>query len=168
MAFKHEQLSGWLADRAPGETLVSHTPTGFGQVNSAGVGSSVTPGASGGIARREAFAESLGAEQKYSSGYNTTFYALTDRSLILGTRSGVRNRPKDVLHSAPVGGITVYWFDDDEGGGNSFRHFVADFGDGTIRSDCTGLTMLGRPLKSSKGKQFIDALGERAQLIQPS
>ena len=166
MAFKHEQLSGWLAEQAPGETLVSYVATGFGQMHSAGVGSSVTPSSSSGIDRREAFAESLGAERSYSSGYNTTFYALTDRCLILGTRSAVRNRPKDLLHSAPVEGITVYWFDDDEGAGNSFRHFVADFGDGTIRSDRTGLTMLGRPTKST-ADPFIEALGDRAQHIQP-
>ena len=73
MAFKHEQLSQWLAAQAPGETLVS--------------------------------------------GYNSTFYALTDRRLIPGTRSSVRNRPKDVQHSAPVADNTVYWFDDDEGAG---------------------------------------------------
>ena len=166
MAFKHEQLSRWLAEQAPGETLVSYAVTSFGQTSSAGVGSGVTPSASSGIDRREAFAESLGAERAYSGGYNTTFYALTDRRLILGTRSGVRNRPKDLLHSAPVDGITVSWFDDDEGAGNSFRHFVADFGDGTIRSDRAGLTMLGRPAKSN-AEAFTEALGDRARHLQP-
>jgi hypothetical protein len=167
MAFKHEQLSGWLAEQALGETLVSYTVTSFGQVSSSNPGSGVTSSSSSGIARREAFAESLGAERSYSSGYNSTFSALTDQRLILGSRSGVRNRPKDVLHSAPVDEITVYWFDDDEGAGNSFRHFVVDFGDGTIRSDRAGLTMLGRPTKSN-ADDFVEALGDRAQRIEPS
>ena len=167
MAFKHEQLTGWLATQAPGESLVSYVVTSFGQVGSSNPGSGVTSSSSSGIDRREAFAASLEPERPLSGGYNTTFYALTDRRLILGTRSGVRNRPKDVLHSAPVDDITVYWFDDDEGAGNSFRHFVADFGDGTIRSDRAGLTMLGRPAKSN-ADHFIEALGDRAQLIQPS
>ncbi len=167
MAFKYEQLPGWLVTQAPGETLVSYVATAFGTMSSAGVGSSVTPSSSSGMSRREAFAESLDSEQTYRSGYNTTFYALTDRRLFLGTRSSVRNRPKDVLHSAPISGITVYWFDDDEGGGNVFRHFVTDFGDGTIRSDRTGLKVLGRATKSN-AEHFIDALGDRAVRIEPS
>ncbi len=164
MGFKHEQLGRWLATQAPGESLVSYVVTSFGVVGSTNVGSGMTAPASSGIDRREAFAESLGPETSLIR--ETTFSALTDRRLILGTRSGMRNRPKDLLHSAAVDAVTVHWFDDDEGAGNRFRHFVTDFGDGTVRTDRAGLTVMGRPT-TSNADAFVDALGDRARQIEP-
>jgi hypothetical protein len=160
MAFKREHLVEWLASEAPGETLVSYAVTGFGGVAGTNPGSGLTAGSSSGIERREAFAESLSPATHHIR--DTTFHALTDRRLILGTRSGMRNRPKDRLHSAPIEQVTVHWFDDDEGGGNRFRHFVTDFGDGTIRSDRSGLTVMGRATKSN-ADAFLEALGDRAR-----
>ncbi len=159
MGFKQEHLGPWLAAQAPGESLVSYVVTSVGSVGSTNVGSGLSASSSSGIERRMAFAETLGAETNITR--DTTFWALTDRRLILGTRSGVRNRPKELLHSAPVEQVTVHWFDDDEGGGNRFRHFVTDFGDGTIRADRTGLTVLGRSANSN-ADAFLDALGDRA------
>ncbi len=159
MAFKQDHVESWLTSTAPGESLVSYVATQLGRIDTGQTG--VT--SSHGDRQRDAFANSLGLETPYGSGLNTTFYALTDRSLLLGTRSGMRNRPKDLLTSASIDQVTLYWFDHDEGGGNRFRHFVTDFGDGTMRVDRTGLTVLGKVLKSSTADAFVQALGGRAR-----
>ena len=59
MAFKHEQLSGWLAEQALVETPVSYVVTSFGRCSSS-TPARVTSSCVDGIDRREAFVESLG------------------------------------------------------------------------------------------------------------
>ena len=88
MAFKHDQLPAWLATHAPGERLVSYTATGI-RVHEH-EGSSPL-----GDRQRAAMVKSLGLDAPYLGG--TTFWALTDRQLVLGSRSAMRNRPKDLL-----------------------------------------------------------------------
>jgi len=161
MAFKREHLESWLATEVAGDTLVSYVVTQAGRVDTGQTGTT----ANHGDRQRDAFAETLDLEFPYGSGWNSTFYALTNRQLLLGTRSGMRNRPKELLHRAPIEQVTVHWFDHDEGSGNRFRHFVTDFGDGTGRVDRSGLTALGRQVKSSNADHFLDALGEHARRL---
>ena len=160
MAFKQERLEGWAAAAFPGEQFVSYVVTGLGTPNL--TGQSRTSG-TGGDQRRQDLVQQLGLDPEgdAGAGHTTTFLLLTDRRLALGTRSSVRNRPSDLLHSASIEGVRVHWFDHDAGGGNRQRHFVTEFGDGRWRADFSGLTALGRPLKSN-AEHFIEALGHRA------
>ena len=131
-------------------------------VPTAGAGNLHLSGPDLGDGRRRDLVTSLGLDPDGSlAGDQTTFLLLTDRRLVLGKRSAL-NRPKDVLHTAPADGVTVYWFDADAGSGNRFRHFLTVFGDGRWRSDRSGLTALGKVLKSSNADEFLEALGDRA------
>ncbi|MCB2223708.1 MAG: hypothetical protein KQH83_05975 [Actinobacteria bacterium] len=167
MGFKHQDLDAWAAEHLPGETVVSWVTTSAdmpgGGAFRAGDGPLVHySGPTGGIRRRAAVAKELGYDpDKGFRGYGGTFLLLTDTSLSLGTRSGVRNRPKDLLHTAPLAGVRVHWFDHDAGSGNRFRHFITDFGDGRWRTEHTGLTALKRPV-SSNADAFLAALGDLA------
>ncbi|GAB4416842.1 MAG: hypothetical protein Kow002_02950 [Anaerolineales bacterium] len=116
--------------------------------------------------RRTELAASLGLdpELKIPPFFEATFYALTENKIILGTRSGFLNRPKDILHAAPLEGLVIHWFDDPVGP-NRARHFVTVFSDGKWRADKTGLTALGRPLKHSMADEFIQALGNYAKQV---
>ncbi|MEQ8842710.1 MAG: hypothetical protein RIB98_17140 [Acidimicrobiales bacterium] len=156
MAFKRAQVEAWTTSTFPGERLVSLVPTGQGNGNAGYYNSPEDR-------RRRLLVEQLALDPDgiTGAGYGTTFFVLTEQRLALGTRSSVRNRPKDLLHSAPVDGVRVWWFDHDAGAGNLHRHFVTDFGDGRWRADYTGLAALGRRL-GSNADDFVAALGERA------
>lgn len=167
MAFKRSHIEKWAAAEFPGETVVSYAVTGTWaaagfMVPTAGAGNLHLSGPGLGDERRRDLVERLGLDPDGSfTGHQTTFLLLTDRQLVLGSRSAL-NRPKDVLHAAPADAATVYWFDADTGSGNRFRHFLTVFGDGRWRSDRSGLTALGRVLKASNADEFVAALGDRA------
>jgi hypothetical protein len=160
MAFKKEHVEKWLAEKFPGERLVSMVSSGLWAATSD------RRIRNGGDQRRTELAASLGLDQelKIPHFYESTFYALTENQIILGTRSGFLNRPKDILHAAPLEGLVIHWFDDTIGP-NRARHFVTIFGDGKWRADKTGLTALGRPLKHSTADEFIQALGSYAKQV---
>lgn len=171
MAFKRETVEQWMAQHAPGERLASYLPTGtrgasFSQ--NVGVGSAsvvVSRSIDLGDDRRVDLYETLGLDPERHVGIGAldTFYALTDRQILFGQRGSVRNRPKDLLYAAPADGVRVHWYDDAQPrSGNSFRHMIVDFGDGSWRGDRTGLTALGRKLKSNNVDEFFDVLGDRA------
>lgn len=159
--FKRRHLEQWVRDTLSDTQVVSYVVTGTGTPTTAQPGSQAPPG---GDVRRKKLVELLGLDPdgQVGVGSATTFIVLTARQLTLGTRSSVRNRPKDLLHAAPAESARVVWFDHDAGGGNRFRHLVTAFGDGRWRSDFTGLTALGRKLSSSNADPFITALGNRA------
>ncbi len=172
MAFKKEHVEKWLAAEFPGQKLVSMVSSGLWAASYS------TPGTSGsfssnhrnsGDQRRTELAASLGLDQelKIPPFYEPTFYALTESQIILGTRSGFLNRPKDILHAAPLDGLIIHWFDDTIGP-NRARHFVTVFSDGKWRADKTGLTALGRPLKNSTADEFVKALGSHARQVPNS
>jgi hypothetical protein len=163
MAFKKEHVEKWLAEKFPGEILVSMVSSGLWTATSD------RRIRNWGDQRRTELATSLGLDQelKISHFYDATFYALTETQIILGTRSGFLNRPKDILHAAPLDGLVIHWFDDTNGP-NRARHFVTIFGDGKWRADKTGLTALGRPLKNSTADEFIQALGSYAKQVPDS
>lgn len=162
MAFKKEHVEKWIAEKFPGERLVSMVSSGLW---SASTNRHIR---NPGDMRRTELAESLGLDQelKIPWYHDATFYALTNKQIILGTRSGFLNRPKDILHAAPLEGLIIYWFDDNNKP-NIARHFVTVFGDdsGKWRADKTGLTALGRPIKSSTADEFIQALGSHAKQV---
>lgn len=162
MAFKKEHVEKWLAEKFPDERLVSMVSSGlWAATTDRRIRNS-------GDQRRTELAEALGLDEelKIPWYHDSTFYALTRNQIILGTRSGFRNRPKDLIHAAPLEGLTIHWFDD-EIGPNRARHFVTVFGDGSgkWRSDKTGLTALGRPIKNSPADEFIKALGSHAKQV---
>ena len=112
--------------------------------------------------------QQLGLDDANKVGFmvSTTFLALSDQRVFYGSRSSVRNRPKDLLHEAPASAFTVHWIDDDTGAGNRFRHLLLDFGEGAWRSDRLGLTALNRDLsRHSNLHEFFEVLGERAHPI---
>ena len=162
MAFKKEHVEKWLSQKFPGERFVSMVSSGLW---SASTNRHIR---NPGDQRRTELAESLGLDQelKIPPFHQNTFYAITDKQIILGTRSGFSNKPKDLLHAAPLDGLTIHWFDDTNDP-NRARHFVTVFGDGSgkWRSDKTGLTALGRPLKNSTADEFIQALGSHAKHV---
>jgi hypothetical protein len=174
MAFKREHVEKWLAEKFPGERLVSMVSSGLWAASYS------APGTSGsfssnhrnpGDQRRTELAASLGLDQelKIPFFYQSTFYALTETKIILGTRGGFLGRPKDILHVAPLEGLVIHWFDDTNDP-NRARHFVTVFGYGSDkwRADKTGLTALGRPLKHSTADEFIKALGSHAKEVPNS
>ncbi|MBT3337364.1 MAG: hypothetical protein HN855_08650 [Anaerolineae bacterium] len=164
MAFKKQHVEKWIAAEFPGEKLVSMVASGLWTVDYSGTGSR-NPGDH----RRTELVASLGLDQELqiSPFYSTTFYALTEKQIILGTRSGFSNRPKDIIHAAPLDGLIIHWFDDTVGPNRS-RNFVTIFSDGKWRADKTGLTALGRPLKNSTADEFVKALGSHAkQVLNP-
>ena len=166
MAFKRQHLEEWTAKTLPGERVVSYVVTGqrgasYTQASSTGPVRTHKVGL--GDDRRTALADALGLDPEEKVGYLEleTFYVLTDRQLILGKRSW-RNRPKELLHTAPLEAVRVHWFDHDGGAGNRYRHFVTEFGGGAWRGDRSGLTALGREVTSSNADDWVQALGERA------
>jgi hypothetical protein len=167
MAFKKEHVEKWLAAKFPDERLVSMVSSGLWASSYSGTGTSGGFNSNlrdPGDQRRTELAASLGLdpELKIPHFHSTTFYALTENQIILGTRSSFLNRPKDILHATPLDGLVIHWFDDTIGP-NRARHFVTIFGDGKWRADKTGLTALGRPLKNSTADEFIQALGSYAK-----
>jgi hypothetical protein len=167
MALKRSHFEKWAAAEFPDETFVSYAVTstwkavGF-MVPTGGAGNLHISGPDLGDGRRRDLVQRLGLDPNGGfPGSQTTFLLLTDRRMVLGARSAL-NRPKTVLHTAPVDGVTVYWFDADAGSGNRFRHFLTVFGDGRGRSDRAGLSALGRELQSSNADEFVEALGDRA------
>ncbi len=173
MAFKRANVEKWTETAAPGERFVNYVGTGQ---NAAPTLTHVTTGSDATVVhsseadlgdnRRLALSDSLGLDRgrQLEQGKATTFYALTDRQLILGTRSSVRDRPKEMLHAARLDDVEVHRFDHDHdaGSGNRNRHFVTLVGDGYWRGDRTGPTALGRELKASNANDFLAALGNRA------
>jgi hypothetical protein len=158
----------WAANALPGETVISYaltstyTPSGPGIL----VGGWILAYARSpelGDNRRSDLITHLGLdrEKRLQVQSESTLLVLTDRQLVLATRSAL-NRPKDILHAGPAGRIRVHWFDHDAGSGNRFRHFITEFGDGHWRSDRAGLTALGRDLKASNSDDFVSALGDKA------
>jgi len=177
MAFKRELVEAWVASQAPGERLLGSIAAGTWtpmQVTATYGGSGWTSGMraddvqfKGDDVMSRRIAE-FGADPSKSVApfASTTFYVLTDRRLLLGSRSSVRNRPKDLLHAAPADLVAVYWFDIRETGGNVFRHLLVDFGDGFWRRDRTGLAVLGKRLATTDDADaFFAALGPRAREI---
>ncbi len=160
MAFKREHVEKWLADKFPGEKLVSMVSSGLW------AGTTDRRIRNPGDQRRTELAASLELDQelKIPFFYQSTFYALTENQIILGTRGGFLGRPKDILHAAPLKGLVIHWFDDTNDP-NRARHFVTIFGDGSgkWRADKTGLTAFGRPLKNSTADEFVKALGSHAK-----
>ncbi len=160
MTFKKEHVEKWLAEKIPGERLVSMVSSGLW---SASTNRHIR---NSGDQHRTELATSLGLdpELKIPHFHQATFYALTENKIILGTRSGFLNRPKELLHAVPLEGLIVHWFDDTNEP-NIARHFVTVFRDGKWRSDKTGLTALGRPIKNSTADEFIKALGSYANQV---
>ncbi len=178
MAFKREHVEQFVAQHAPGERLVTYLVTskrGASFSQNVGVGSAsvvVTRSIDLGDERRIDLYEALGLDpdRRVGEGQQDTFYALTDRQILFGNRTSLRNHPKDLLHTAPADGVRVHWYDDAQAGsGNSFRHMIIEFGDGAWRGDRAGLTALGRKLKSINVDEFFEVLGDRAiHIPQPS
>ena len=162
MAFKRGHIESWVAEQFSGERLLSYVATSTRGGAIPGAGGVHSSGSIGGDAERAALAESIGldAEGQLVIAHEATFWALTDRQLLLGTRSGLRNRPKEVLHAAAIDGVRVWWFDSDPEVGNQFRHFLVDLGDGSWRGDRTGLKALGRELTTSNSDEFLQVLGK--------
>ena len=164
MAFKREHVEKWLATQFPGERLVSMVATGVWSISYTGAQLDA-PKADRLLELRRSLG--LNDELRVGAGYATTFYALTESQIILGTRSDFLNRPKDLLYAAPIDGFMLHWFDDTDGPNRS-RYFITEFGDGKWRSDRTGLTALGNPIKGSTANEFIQALGSHAtQVLNP-
>ncbi len=171
MPIKRDHVESWLTTQAPGETLIAFTPAVTASPGSFNVGThssspsiTVTPGSSSDDGRRTDLARFLGFEQDQRVGYlvENVFYALTDHQLLIGSRSAFRDRPKDLLATAPREQVKVHWFDEEPGGIQS-RHFVVDLGDGRYRSDKIILTLRGRPQKvGNLSTDFLTALGEQA------
>lgn len=162
MAFKRHHIESWVTRQFPGERFLSYVATSTRGGATAGAGGIHSSGSIGGDVERLALAESIGLdpEGRLVVHHEATFWALTDRQLLLGTRSGLRNRPKELLHAAAIDGVRVWWFDSDPEAGNQFRHFLVDFGDGSWRGDRTGLKALGRELTTSNSDEFLQAIGE--------
>lgn len=162
MAFKRDLLEDWIRLSFPGETLVAYT------VATAAGGSEegsrhATSGVDGDRERDELRLQlGLADAAKVVAGESTTFLAVTQTQLVVGSRSSVRNRPKDLVVAAPLTDVGVHWFDAG-GGPNSFRHWVIDLGGGSWRTDRTGLKALGRETKTATAAdEFVAALGDRA------
>lgn len=177
MAFKREWVEDWVASVAPGERLVSHvaaamwTPMAVTAVPDGNPWTSDLRAGNvhfkGDDVMDRRIAE-FGADpaRAVAPMIDVGFYALTDRRLLLGSRSSVRNRPKDLLHAAPAGQVTVFWFDSMETGRNLFRHLLVDFGEGYWRRDRTGLEVLGKDLRATSNvDHFFAALGPRARAL---
>jgi hypothetical protein len=168
--FKHELLGPWLAEHAPGDRLVSYITTTTKGIGYSGPAPGSTTSRSTGSPERcdqarSDLADSLGLDEERSvgRGYLDVFHVLTDRQLVIGSISSFRQRPKDVLHAAPLEEVRVHWFDCDSGAGTHFRHFVTVLGDGSWRSDKTGVKAMGKVLKAaSRVDEFVAALGDRA------
>lgn len=164
MAFKGEQCEAWVAEQAPGERFVSYLVTGTGTpTNPSPVGMRSGMTFHGPEALRELAAQ-RGLDDAHKVGFlvESTFLALTDQRVLYGSRSSLRNRPKDLLHAAPSSGFSLTWVDDDRGAGNRFRHLLIDFGDGAWRIERTGLTALNKDLSGHTNvHHFFDAVGDR-------
>lgn len=170
MGFKQNDVEKWIAQHAPGERLAGYTaascqadPTFRIEVTDHSAifaGGGHGPGG----ARRSEIVRELGfsGDSRVGPTYEVVFYALTDQQFLVGSRSSVRNRPKDLIHAAPRDQVNVHWFDDGERP-TECRHFVIDFGDGHYRSDKTGLTVLGKTTDADAlSTALLAELGDRA------
>lgn len=178
MAFKQDWVDEWIASVAPGERLVSYlvaamwtpivvTETFGGSTWHDGPSAESLELAGDAIMDRRIAELTNDSSARVAPMTSAVFYALTNHRLFLGSRSSVRNRPKDLLHQAPADQVTVYWFDHDETAGNRFRHLLFDFGDGSWRRDRTGLAAMGKDLRSTSNiTQFFEALGDRAREVR--
>ncbi len=171
MAFKAELCKTWVeAQAGPGEQYVTHVVTSTNTPlvpNSVGMNSNIN------FSRTEAIREvasQLGLEDENKVGFlvSNTFLALTGQSVFYGSRSSFRDRPKDLLHQAPLSDFTLYWVDDDIGSGNTFRHMLLDFGGGAWRTDRIGLTALKKDMSHRTNvHEFFEVLGDRAREVGP-
>jgi len=162
MAFKESLLEDWIGSRFPGETVVAYTTATAAGGSEEGT-RHATSGADGDDRRDELRIE-LGFldNAKVGAGIGNTFFAVTQAQMVVGTRSGVRNRPADVVAAVPLADARVHWFDSTEGP-TWWRHWIIDLGDGQWRTDRTGLKALGRATKAaSTADDFVAALGDRA------
>ena len=174
MGFKRVWVEDWFAGHAEaGEQLLSYAVTAtwtgvvvtgtydIGSFTSASAGDLTLKGEE--MMRERIAGMPLDPEGHVSPLTQTTFLALTDRRLLLGSRSSMRNRPKDLLHAAPADGVRVHWFDHHESVGNRFRHLLVEFGDGHWRADRSGLSAFGKDLTGTSNiHHFFEALGPRA------
>ena len=170
MAFKGEDCKAWVeAQAAPGEQFVSYVVTGTRTpANPAPVGRERDGIRFNGTEALRDLAQRLGLDDANKVGLmvESTFLALTDQRVLYGSRSSFRDRPKDLLHAAPLSGFTVYWIDDDIGAGNRFRHLLLDFGDRAWRTERIGLTALKKDMSHRTNvHEFFEALGDRARPI---
>lgn len=176
MAFKRQWVEDWVGEHAPGERLVSHLVTatwkGFYVTGTFKAGAMAGQRAEQLTLKGEAAfnerIQALGLDPNLQVApmVDASFFALTEQRLLFGSRSGMRNRPKDLLHAAPVGSVTVYWYDHDEGAGNRFRHLLVQFGDGRWRAERSGLSALGKDLTdTSNAYHFAQALGSRGHSL---
>jgi len=177
MAFKQEWVDEWTAAVAPGERLVSYLVAAMWTpivVTETAGGSTWHSGhraksldITGDATMDQHIAElTTNPDARVAPMTSAVFYALTNQRLLLGSRSSARNRPKDLLHHAPAEQVIVHWFDHDETAGNRFRHLLVDFGDGRWRRDRTGLTAMGKDLRSTSNvTEFFEALGDRAREV---
>lgn len=162
MAFKASLLQDWIGSNFPGETVVAYTTatTAGGSEEGTRHASNWTLGAK----RRDELRIELGFADnaKVGGGAGTTFFVVTQTQLVVGTRSGVRNRPADVVVALPLTDARVHWFDSTEGP-TSARHWLIDLGGGQWRTDETGLKAFGRATKAAhEADEFVAALGDRA------
>lgn len=178
MGFRREWVEGWLREVGePGEHLLSHAVTAMWKGVSLRPGTSTLGG--GGLSAevlklegeeilvRRTEGMALDPDRAVAPLSHATFLALTDRRLLLGSRSGFRNRPKDLLHAAPLDGVRIHWFDHPEGAGNRFRHLLIEFGDGAWRADRSGLSALGKDLTGTSNiHHFFGVVGDRAVPLQ--
>lgn len=162
MAFKEGLLAGWIESNFPGETLAGYTVATASGGSEQGTRHS-TAGVDGDDQRdqlriRLGFAD----DAKVTVGESGTFLAATQTRLIVGSRSSVRNRPKDLIVAAPLTDVRVHWFDATVSS-NWFRHWVIDLGGGRWRTDRTGLKALGRETQIAPvADEFVAVLGDRA------
>jgi len=163
VAFKRELLERGVTSGFPGETMVAYTISNF--VGGAGPtpGSHSSTGVDGDEERRQ-LRHDLGLTDDgwVDQWEMSTFIALTQQRLVIGSRSSVRNRPKDLIVEAPRSEVTAHWFDSTVGP-SWFRHWVIEFGGGRWRQERTGLKVLGKTTKiAAATDELVAALGDRA------
>lgn len=168
MAFKEEQCQGWLAEHAPGESLVSHLVTAmWAPQNTHGAGMNTNMEFSGTeVLRKRATELGLEDDDKVGQFHDKTFLALTPDRILYGSRNW-RDRPKDLLHVAPASDFVVHWVDEDYGAGTHLRHLLLDFGGGAWRTDRVGLRAMKQDTAAKHNVEpFFGALGGRARQIR--
>ena len=167
MAFDEERCRGWLGEHAPGEHLVSYLVTQtWAPQNTHAPGMDTTTNFSGTeVVRATASELGLVEENKVGLFEERTFLALTGGRILYGSRNW-RDRPKKLLHSAPVSELTIYWVDEDYGAGTHLRHLLLDFGGGAWRTDRVGLRAMKKDVAAKHNVEpFFTALGGRAHQI---